>query len=291
MKTKISGVITALVTPFLNGEVDEKSFVKLLHRQLDEGVQGFVVNGTTGESPTLSRAEVRRIFDLAKTEVAGQVPLIVGTGSNATSAAVEFSREVCTWKPDALLTVVPYYNKPPQRGLREHFRQIAMNSSVPVLLYNVPGRTVASLDPATVAQLSEEKNIVGIKDATGDMSICETLKKSVPADFALLSGDDGTCVDFCARGGHGVISVSSHIIAPEMRECLKDPKHSAADYKTKYSEFMKHLYIEANPIPVKAALYWMGVIASPEMRLPLQPLDEKFHKDFQACLKNLGKLN
>lgn len=290
-KSKIGGVITALITPFKNGEVDKKSLINLLKFQLDQGVEGFVVNGTTGESPTLTREEIRSIFDIVKAEAGGKVPLIVGTGSNSTAATETFSRDVCGWKPDALLVVVPYYNKPPQRGLREHFQKIARASSVPIFLYNVPGRTVANLEPETVGILSEEKNIAGIKDATGDMSVCENIKAGSRGDFILLSGDDATCVDFCARGGHGVISVSSHIIGAEMRECLEAPAKSASAYKQKYSQFMKHLYIEANPIPVKAALHWMGVIASPEMRLPLTALDEKFHKDFKACLKDLGKLS
>ena len=290
-KSKIGGVITALVTPFKNGELDKKSFVNLLKAQLDAGIDGFVINGTTGESPTLTREEVRTLFDIAKVETAGAVPLIVGTGSNSTAAAVEFSREVCKWNPDALLVVVPYYNKPPQRGLFAHFQAIASQVSAPVYLYNVPGRTVANLEPQTVAQLSEVKNIAGIKDATGDMKICEELKRLAGENFVLLSGDDGTCVDFCARGGHGVISVSSHIIGAEMRECLQNPKVSAPGYVKKYAEFLRLLYIESNPIPVKMALYWMGIISSPEMRWPLVPLDEKFHKEFKACLKNLGKVH
>lgn len=290
-KSKIRGVITALLTPFKNGEVDTKSFVNLLKHQLDAGVEGFVINGTTGESPTLARAEVATLFEIAKAETGGSVPLIVGTGSNSTAATVEFSREVSGWQPDALLVVVPYYNKPPQRGMLAHFQAVARESSAPVLLYNVPGRTVANLEPQTVVQLSHEKNILGIKDATGDMNVCDQIKAAVSSEFVLLSGDDGTCVDFCARGGHGVISVSSHIIGAEMRECLRDPKGSAAAYKSRYAEFMKLLYIEANPIPVKMALYLMGVIETPEMRLPLTALDEKYHKDFTTCLKNLGKIH
>lgn len=285
----LGGVITALVTPFKNSQIDKKSFAKLLRHQLDQGVQGFVINGTTGESPTLKFEEVRLLFDLAKSEVAGQVPLIVGTGSNSTAVTCEFSQAVSKWQPAAVLVVVPYYNKPPQRGLREHFSTVAKSAGVPVLLYNVPSRTIANLEPATIAELRGEKNIAGIKDATGDMIALEQLKKN--KNFTLLSGDDVSAVDFCARGGHGVISVSSHLIGAEMREYLTSPTVTgAAEYKKKYAELMKYLYIESNPIPVKMALHWMGIIESPELRLPLVSLDEKFHKEFKTCLKNLGKI-
>jgi len=284
--TKISGVITALVTPLKNGGLDLKSFVKLLRSQLDDGVEGFVINGTTGESPTLKPEEVRQLFACAKSEVAGQVPLIVGTGSNSTLKTREWSSEVALWKPDALLVVVPYYNRPPQRGLRAHFAEVARAVEVPVILYNVPSRTVANLEPATAAELSEIPNIVAIKDATGDMNILEQLKTKVRPGFTLLSGDDASCVTFMTSGGHGVIAVSSHIIGREM----KTEKNPAA-YQEKFAELFKWLYIEANPIPVKMALYWMGIIESPELRLPLVQLDEKFHKDFKACLRKLGKLS
>ncbi len=288
----LRGVITALVTPFKNGELDKKSFVRLLHQQLDQGVDGFVINGTTGESPSLLLDEVRQLVQIAKTETAGKVPLIVGTGGNSTARTCEMSVEVCKWQPDALLVVVPYYNRPPQRGLSEHFKQVARASTVPVYLYNVPSRTVASLDPETTAELSAVENINGIKDATGNMEVTATLKRSVRPGFVLLSGDDVSCVDFCARGGSGVISVSSHIIAAEMREYLSRASSSASDeYKKKYADLMKWLYIEANPIPVKMALHWMGVIDSPELRLPLVALDRKFHEEFKTCLKNLKKIS
>jgi 4-hydroxy-tetrahydrodipicolinate synthase len=289
-KNKIGGVMTALATPFKDGALDKKSFTRLLKRQLDEGVQGFVINGTTGESPTLKLNEVRELFDIAKGECGGQVPLIVGSGTNSTAHTIEVSREVCKWQPDALLTVVPYYNRPSQRGLLEHFKQVAKNVSAPVLLYDVPGRTVAGLAPDTVGELSRVANIIGLKDATGNMQAHEKIKAASRAGFILLSGDDATAVDYCSRGGHGVISVSSHIIAPEMRKHIAQGTAGLNEYATKYQELMKYLFIEANPVPVKAALHWMGIFDSMEMRLPLVPLDEKFHKDFKACLKNLGKI-
>jgi 4-hydroxy-tetrahydrodipicolinate synthase len=296
MKTKseIKGVITALVTPFKNGEIDKKSFARLIRQQLDQGVAGFVINGTTAESPCLQWDEVRTLFQIAKTESGGAVPLIVGTGSNSTARTCEMSIEASAWHPTALLVVVPYYNRPSQRGLRQHFTQVAHAAPVPVLLYNVPSRTVTALEATTISELSREHGIVGIKEATGDMELLAKIKGGVGPGFILLSGDDASCVDFCARGGYGVISVSSHIIGREMTEYLERMQSgdvaAAGEYRTRYADLMKWLYIEANPIPVKMALHWMGVIDSPEMRLPLTELDEKFHGDFKACLKKLGKL-
>lgn len=287
---KVKGVITALVTPFKQGQVDITSFERLVKHQLDQGIRGFVVNGTTGESPTLKLDEIKRLFDCARSVSAGQATLIVGTGSNSTSKTIEMSQTIAAWKPDALLTVVPYYNKPPQRGLVAHFTAIANSVDVPIILYNVPSRTVANMESSTVGVLSQHQNIIGIKDATGDMKVLSALTKSVSPGFTLLSGDDGSCVDFAAMGGHGVISVSSHIIGKEMSQALVEPQQSANSYREKYAEFMRLLYIEANPIPVKAALHWMGIIDSPELRLPLVELDPKYHKEFQQCLKVLGKL-
>jgi 4-hydroxy-tetrahydrodipicolinate synthase len=289
---KFTGVITALVTPFKNGAIDKTSFVRLIRRQVAEGAQGFVINGTTGESPTLKLNEVRELFELAKNEA--EIPLIVGAGTNSTATTADLCREVSQWKPEALLVVVPYYNRPSQRGLREHFVRVAESSSVPVLLYDVPSRTMTGLAPETVGELSRQKNIAGIKDATGAMENLKKIKAASTENFNLLSGDDASCVDFMIGGGHGVISVSSAIICSEMREFFQfaksDPKAASAEYRAKYADLMKWLFIEANPVPLKMALHWMGVIDSPELRLPLVPLDEKFHKDFKACLKNLGKI-
>lgn len=290
---KFSGVITALVTPFKNGAVDLPSLKRVVHSQTEQGVNGFVVNGTTGESPTLSFDEVQSIYETVRA-AAPDKTVIVGTGSNSTAKTVETTRKVMAWKPDGVLVVVPYYNRPPQRGLQLHFEEAAKASNVPVLLYNVPGRTVANLEPATAGRLSRVANIAGIKDATGDMKVLTQLRQECRDGFAFLSGDDGTCVDFCANGGHGVIGVASHIIGREMGEAMKKAaagdKNIGEQYKDKYAPLMKYLYCEANPIPVKAALHFMGLIDSPEMRAPLVPLDEKFHKELQACLKNLGRM-
>jgi 4-hydroxy-tetrahydrodipicolinate synthase len=249
-----------------------------------------VINGTTGESPTLKLAEVRELFAIAKSEVNRRVPLILGAGTNSTESTVVLAREMSKLQPDALLVVVPYYNRPSQRGLLAHFKAVAGAAESPIFLYDVPGRTAAALAPETTGALSAVENIAGIKDATGNMETHEKVKAASRSGFTLLSGDDASCVEYCVRGGGGVISVSSHVICAEMKEYIQRGSAGMGEYKTKYADLMKFLFIEANPIPVKMALHWMGVIDSPEMRLPLTELDEKFHKDFKACLKNLGKI-
>ena len=294
MNKEIKGVITALVTPFQRGEVDYASYRKLIRAQLDQGVEGFVINGTTGESPCLNFNETEKLFEVAKHEVGGAVPLIIGTGSNSTRKTVEFTRAANAWGPDAVLVVVPYYNRPPQRGLVAHFTEVARASTAPLLLYNVPSRTVTQLEPDTVIALSTVENIAGLKDATGDLAILEQIKAGVPADFTLLSGDDGTCVDFAARGGAGVIAVASHVIGREMRRAIDDARAgdagAAVGYRNKFAPLLKALYLEPNPIAVKMALHWMGLIASPELRAPLVPLDERHHEELRACLRNLAKI-
>ncbi len=295
MKNNFSGVTTALISPFKGGDLDLKSFKKMVHNQLEQKIDGLVINGTTGESPTLNVDEIKQLFELAKTECQGTgVKLIIGTGSNSTMATCELSKLASSWGPSALLVVVPYYNRPPQRGMIAHFTEVAKASSCPILLYNVPGRTVANLEPESVHTLSRVANIAGIKDATGDMNVLSSIRAGVGADFSLLSGDDASCVEFCERGGHGVISVSSHVIGAEMREAILKAKAGDAKanpaYRELYQELMRCLYIEANPIPIKMAVQKMGLIESAEMRLPLMALDEKYHGEMTACLKKLGKI-
>ncbi len=290
-----NGAITAVVTPFKRGDFDRPSFVKLLHQQMAQNIDGVVINGTTGESPNLKLDEIKTMYDIARAEARGTgLKVIVGTGSNSTQKTCELSQLVSAWAPEALLVVVPYYNRPPQRGMVQHFQAVAQAASVPIILYNVPSRTVANLDPQSVIELSHHKNICGIKDATGDMRILQEIINGVPSDFCLLSGDDASCVEFVYGGGDGVISVSSHLIGREMKDAMARAKSGEAaassSYRLQYQEFMRLLYIEANPIPVKMALHWSGILESPELRLPLVALDKKFHGEFKACLKNLKKL-
>lgn len=287
-KNNLTGVITALVTPFKNGEVDKKSFIRLLHDQMKQGLDGVVVGGTTGESPTLTRKEIRVLYDTARIECGDKLSVIVGTGSNSTLDTVEFTREVSKWGPDAVLVVVPYYNKPTQKGIIAHFNNVADASTVPVILYNVPGRTIVSMNAETIIELSQHPQIAGIKEASGSMELLNATKDKVKEDFIFLSGDDGTFVEFMKNGGHGTIGVASHIIGKEMKDL--GARKAVDEFKAKYSDLMKWMYVESNPIPVKMMAHWTGLLDTMEIRLPLTALDEKFHKDAKACLKNLGKI-
>lgn len=290
---KFTGIITALVTPFKNHEIDYDSLKKLIKFQLDEGIEGFVVHGTTGESPTVTERERKKIFEFIKSEVGGQVPLIAGTGSNSTDTTIELSKEAEDWGADALLLVVPYYNKPPQRGLYQHFKWIAERVTSPIFLYNVPGRTITGLELETIFDLSKIDNIVGIKEATGDVSFGKKIIDKCDKDFIVLSGDDATCMELSAVGGQGVISVCSHVIARPMKEIhnkIKKGNLAERHNYNKYLNFIKSLYTEANPIPVKYAMKKMGIISSEEMRLPLVALSETLRPELDARLKELGLL-
>jgi 4-hydroxy-tetrahydrodipicolinate synthase len=289
---KLQGVITALITPFYRGEVDYAGFERLLESQLAAGVDGLVINGTTGESPTLTVSETEKLFTLAKTVVRGRVPLILGTGSNCTQGTIDMTVTAGRWGADAALVVTPYYNKPPQRGLAAHFKAVADAAKIPVVLYNVPGRTITAIEPDTIAELARHPNIAGIKEASGDLKQLQLIRERVPDDFILLSGDDGTCVEFCLRGGAGVISVVSHVIGPELKEfCRRARAGDAGAVKdfAHYKELIRLLYVEANPIPVKAAMFLMKVIQAPEMRLPLVALGRENMDKLAAELTRLGK--
>ncbi|MCB0349889.1 MAG: 4-hydroxy-tetrahydrodipicolinate synthase [Bdellovibrionales bacterium] len=269
---KISGVVTALVTPFNKGRIDYASVKKLIQHQLDNGIQGFVVNGTTGESPTLDWDEIEKLFKYVKSEVDNEVPVILGTGSNSTKSTVRATQLAAKLKADAALVVCPYYNKPTQEGLVQHYQTVARSSKCPIILYNVPGRTVISINPETTIKLAKEKNIMGIKEASGHIENAEYLHRRAPKNFLLMSGDDSTCVDFILAGGAGVISVISHIIPAQLRK-LSDAARagdiSARSEYFKFKELIEALSMEPNPTPVKMMLYMMGIIKSPELRLPM----------------------
>ena len=289
----LSGVFTALVTPFKDGAVDFPSLKKLLRQQLDGGVNGFVISGTTGESPTLSEDEKKSIFDFVRAETGGKVPLVVGTGTNSTSDTVEATKAAARWGADAALVVVPYYNKPPQRGLFQHFQKVAECSDLRVILYNVPGRTITKLELETIAELSRLENVVGIKEATGDVEFGRQVIEECGEEFLVTSGDDGTFLDLIGVGGEGVISVAAHILPKEFstwRKRAMGGDAGARDEFTKYNELNSYLYCEANPIPIKMALHLMGLIASPELRLPLVRLGEPQTAELKKKMIAVGLL-
>lgn len=288
-----SGVFTALVTPFKKGEIDWPSLKKLLRFQMDGGVQGFVISGTTGESPTLTNDEKRQIFEFVRSETGGKVPLVVGTGTNSTADTVAATQAAAQWGADAALVVVPYYNKPPQRGLFQHYQKIAECSRLPVILYNVPGRTITRLELDTIGELSRLPNVIGIKEATGDIEFGQSVVEACGSKFLVTSGDDGTFLSLVGVGAKGVISVASHILPKEFSTWCQRARGgdmSTVEEFARYNDLNSYLYVEANPIPIKMALHLMGVIDSPELRLPLVQLSEPFTVELKKKMKAVGLL-
>lgn len=285
-----TGVYTALVTPFKNGKVDDASLVKLVQQQLKGGVQNFVVNGTTAESPTLDPQESLDILKLVLKTVAGKGHVVFGSGSNNTQKTIEFSQKALEAGAQALLLVVPYYNKPPQQGLFEHFKKVADSVACDQILYNVPGRTITSLELETIKKLSEIPRIVGIKEATGQIDFGKKIIEGCRPTFSVLSGDDETCLLLQKNGGRGVISVCSHIMPKKMTHWFsgKVSEESLAEFQ-EAQELIRGLYISTNPIPVKAALAILGVIESDEMRLPLCRVTAEQKKQLETLLKKYEK--
>lgn len=295
-KFKFDGVISALPTPFYNGKVDFDSLEKVLEFQIKNGIDGFVVNGTTAESPTLHWSEVEEIYKFVKKYVKDEIPVIVGAGSNSTEHAIDLTLKCNDLGADAILSVVPYYNKPPQRGLVLHFEKIAQKSKCPVIVYNVPGRTITSISMPTFLELSKINNIIGIKEASGDVPFFKALFQNLTAEtnlnWTLLSGDDPTYLQFLLEGGNGIISVMSNALTKECERwknliANKDLAIAQADF-AKYSRLIQLMYVEANPIPIKWILNRMGIFKSPEMRLPLVELDKKYFLEIETELKNLN---
>jgi len=293
MNLNFSGVYTALITPLdENFRVDFKSLEALVKQQLQAGVQGFVINGTTAESPTLEPAEVKDIWQAVRGWCRPDTKMILGTGSNCTRKTIELTRKAVDWKADAALVVVPYYNKPPQRGLFQHFKRVAEETGAPILLYNVPGRTITSLSVETTVELSHVPQIIGIKDATGDMEIARALKTKTRAGFQLLSGDDGTYAAFLKEGGRGIISVGSHVVPDlflKMTELSAKKNYPAAQaLQDEFKNLIDSLYIEANPIPVKKALALMVLIKGAGLRLPLLEAQAATEEKLKAELQKKG---
>jgi 4-hydroxy-tetrahydrodipicolinate synthase len=286
------GTFTALATPFKDDKVDYKSLDRLLKQQLDGGMDGFVVNGTTAESPTLTSAEVAELFKHIRGYVGASVPLIVGTGSNSTAKTIEDSKKAEQMGADALLLVVPYYNKPPQRGLVEHFKAVATSVKIPSILYNVPGRTITSLATESILELSKVPGVVGIKEASGKIDFDAEIAHVCGPDFVLLSGDDGTYVEFLGVGGHGIISVATHVIPKQFVQWKKlAAAGQIAEARTDIQKYMKLidlLFVEANPIGVKKALQLMGLFESATMRLPLMELTPQHTESLKNEMQKLG---
>ncbi len=290
-----SGSHVALITPMLkDGQVDYPSLKRLLDYQLENGTDGLIIMGTTGEAATIPFAEQIDVLQYVLVHVQGRIQIIAGNGSNSTAEAVEKTKVLSALPIDGFLTVTPYYNKPTQQGMLAHFKAVAGATEKPVLLYNVPGRTGVDLLPATVAELSKVPNITGIKEATGSLTRLKELQALVGADFALLSGDDASACDFLLQGGHGVISVTTNIAPKAMALMIKAARAgntAAAQALDKTLQPLhRDLFIESNPIPSKWALLRLGLISSDFARLPLTQL-EPIHQSVIEQALHAANLN
>ncbi|EOQ88931.1 4-hydroxy-tetrahydrodipicolinate synthase [Leptospira yanagawae serovar Saopaulo str. Sao Paulo = ATCC 700523] len=271
------GVYTAVITPFRQGKIDYDSYFKILENQIRSGVAGVVPCGTTGESPTLSYEEHKELIQKTVQVVAGKIQVIAGTGSNSTKEAIELTESACADGVDGILSVNPYYNKPTQEGMFQHFTAIANVSSKPVMLYNIPGRTNVNLLPETVSRLAAHPKIAAIKEATGDLGQMAKVIAQCPSDFDLLSGDDNLTLPVLSIGGKGVVSVVSNLFP---RACvdmvslyLRGDLEASKKIYYKLLPVFVNAFIETNPIPIKAAMSWFGYCAN-ELRLPMTSLSE-----------------
>ena len=285
----ITGSIVALVTPMHpDGAIDWSAFARLIEYHIESGTAGLGVVGTTGESPTLTVPEHCAVIRFAVEQAGGRIPVVAGTGGNSTHEAIELTVSAAEAGADYSLSVTPYYNKPTQQGLFEHFQAVARSVNLPIILYNVPGRTGCDLLNDTVVKLSQIDNIVAIKDATGDVARGAALIEAVPDGFAVFSGDDATALELMRRGGQGNVSVTANIAAPDMAAmcnlALTGEWEAAAEIDARLSELNDLLFIEANPIPVKWAMAQRGMIED-GIRLPLTPLSEPCRGDLERALE------
>jgi len=293
-KSSFRGSFTALVTPFKNGSLDEKAYRELVSWQIQEGTNGLVPVGTTGESPTLSHAEHKQAVEWCIDESDGRVPVIAGSGSNSTAEAIELSRHAEQAGADAVLIVTPYYNKPTQEGLYQHFKAINDAVGIPIIIYNIPPRSVIDMSVDTMKRLFELKNIAGVKDATANLARVSQQREAMGSDFNQLSGEDITALGFNAHGGHGCISVTSNV-APRLcaefqAACLKGDYATALKLQDKLAPLHQNLFVETSPAPAKYALSLLGK-CSPEVRLPMVPASEKAQKAVREAMVHAGLIN
>lgn len=289
----LRGAITALVTPFRDGRIDEEAFVKLVERQIAAGIHGVVPVGTTGETSTLSHDEHKRVVELCVATVAGRVKVVAGAGSNSTQEGIELVRHAKTVGADAALVVTPYYNRPSQEGLYGHYAAINDAVQLPVLVYNVPGRTGVDISNATLARLAALPNIVGIKDATGNLSRAATQRLDCGDSWIMLSGDDGSALGYMAHGGHGCISVAGNV-APETvakfyDACMTKDWETALYWQDRLARLNDALFLDASPAPTKFALSELGLCAA-DVRLPIAPCAEAVKPAILTAMREAGVL-
>ena len=285
------GSIVALITPFKNNKLDEECYISLIHHHINNGTYGVVPAGTTGESPTLSHNEHERVIELCVEESKGKIPVIAGTGSNSTDEAVSLTKYAEKIGANAALVVTPYYNKPTQEGLYQHFKSINDNCSIPIIIYNIPPRSVVDMSVDTMARLFELKNIIGVKDATGDLNRVDQQKKKMGPDFIQLSGEDATALEFNMRGGSGCISVTANVaskLCSEFQEASLSKNNSnllakAKQINDKLMPLHKSLFIESSPSPVKYAASLLN-LSSEEVRLPLVKITEETKNTVRSAM-------
>ena len=288
----LKGSIVALITPFKNNAVDFDKYVSIIHHHIKNGTRGLVPAGTTGESPTLRHNEHKKFIEIAVKESNGKIPVIAGTGSNSTEEAIELSEHAEKSGADALLIVTPYYNKPTQEGLYQHYKKINDKVGIPIIIYNIPPRSVVDMSVDTMARLFELKNISGVKDATADLNRVDQQLKKMGPEFIQLSGEDGTALEFNLRGGVGCISVTANVAAKlcsEFQDASLSKNNNnllskAKDINEKLMPLHKALFIESNPSPVKYAASLLN-LSSEDVRLPLIKVTEKTKKEVQKALK------
>jgi 4-hydroxy-tetrahydrodipicolinate synthase len=289
-----SGSIVALVTPFKNGKVDEKKLKSLIEFQIKSGTAGIVPCGTTGESTTLSTAEHERVIEITIAQVNKRIPVIAGTGSNSTEEAINLTKHAAASAATASLQVSPYYNRPTQKGLYEHFKAIAESVDIPIILYNIASRTGVNIEPETIAKLAKDcKNIVGVKEASANLEQMSRIKALCPENFDLISGDDALTLPILSIGGSGIISVVANIVPGDVANLVKEFKKGnllkAQGLHYKLFPLVKAMFLETNPIPVKTAMGILGM-CEPDLRLPLsQMLPENVEK-LKKALKDYGLL-
>ncbi|HEY0832790.1 MAG TPA: 4-hydroxy-tetrahydrodipicolinate synthase [Azospirillum sp.] len=287
------GSITALLTPFKNGKVDESAFQAFVDWQITEGTDALVPCGTTGESPTLSHAEHDRVVELAIEAAAGRVPVIAGAGSNSTEEAIRLSRHARKAGAAAALVVTPYYNKPTQEGLYQHFKAIHDAADLPIIIYNIPGRSVVDMSVATMARLAKLPNIIGVKDATADLVRPLRTRVEIGADFVQLSGEDGTAIAFNAQGGVGCISVTSNVaprLCAQMQKAWRDGDLATCFHiRDQLMPLHNALFVETSPGPVKYAASLLGKCGD-EVRLPLVPVGESTRQTVRDAMTAAGVL-
>jgi 4-hydroxy-tetrahydrodipicolinate synthase len=292
MVQELKGSMVALVTPMLaDGSIDKQALHDLIEWHIESKTDALIAAGTTGESATLEPNEQFELISLVVKQVAGRIPVIAGTGTNSTRTTLQLTENAKKAGADACLIVTPYYNKPSQDGLYHHYKTVAENTSLPIILYNVPGRTACDLLPETVERLSKIKNIIGVKEATGKLERAQDILKRCDGDFKIYSGDDATALDLMLLGAHGVISVTANIAPRKMHDmceaALSGNRALAEKINAELMPLHERLFVESNPVPTKWALHCMGKIQA-GIRSPLLPLDNKYHQEVKEAMHTAG---